>query len=499
MRAGLGAPGYESVLAACRWATRHARGRGLLTVSESDRGLRVAFSSASHQQEALRAAHDLGYAATADNGHGLLVTGWDPDLLAQRADRARVELRAVQVAHREVASATLTRLRDQLEAGIIDEAAAAAQVPGVDTEDPQAGRSGAEHARAAWTAVPITPLQIGTASGTLRAGLADVAATEQAILIQHHTSAAEVARNAVKLFFDYRDRHGYHDREAAGHAFADVTEGIDATSELAWGATGDGAELAHASGAHPTRSATTARWSQSRPLSPLLQSGPVQDALSDLAGVFGDSMTAGDVGARMTCTEADAITRALLVGGHRDAASVWLAGHARGDDDPDADRHLGDRFDLDTYLDGLDPRRGTADSDPREAAASRRRDEPTEHRAPAGAPPNLEQWAPVVYELAGPAVLEDPAWPRLAEAINRANEARWDVQNGLPRLVTQHEMPHRHPARELHYRLMIDCPAAMQISHAHVEADVTWASERATHTVAGHPAQLPVGQPPPGR
>src|SRR5215470_5186658 len=93
---GLNTPSYESVLAASRWAIPHSHGRGLLTVSESEGGLRITFSNTAHQHEALRAMHELGYATTEDDGPGLVVTGWDPNLLAQRADRARVELRAVQ-------------------------------------------------------------------------------------------------------------------------------------------------------------------------------------------------------------------------------------------------------------------------------------------------------------------------------------------------------------------------------------------------------------------
>jgi hypothetical protein len=165
---GLGAPSYESVLAACRWATRHAPGRGLLTVSESDRRLRVTFSTAAHQQEALRAAVDLGYAATADGELNLVVTGWDPELLAQRAARARTELSALEIAHREVAAAALGRLRERLAAGSDDELAAAAAAMG-EAEGPQPDPSDAAAARPVWTAVPITRLEIDTASRTVRA------------------------------------------------------------------------------------------------------------------------------------------------------------------------------------------------------------------------------------------------------------------------------------------------------------------------------------------
>jgi hypothetical protein len=147
------------------------------------------------------------------------------------------------------------------------------------------------------------------------------------------------------------------------------------------------------------------------------RSGPVDDALADLADVFGDSMTAVDVGGHMTCTEADAIARALLAGGHRYAASRWLDGHARGDEDIADDRHVGDSFDLDAYLNGLDPRQVVLGGRER-----------SERGTLAGAAHDHEKWAPVIRELAGAAVLDDPAWPGLAEAIDRAHAAGWDVR-----------------------------------------------------------------------
>jgi hypothetical protein len=135
-QAALGAPSHESVVAACRWATRHHLRRGLLAWSETDRGQHVRFASSSRQQEALRAVRDLGYAATAHGDVGLFVTGWDADLLAQRADRARVELRALEIAHRERASATLGRLRARLAAGPDEDAAATAAIGETDDLQP---------------------------------------------------------------------------------------------------------------------------------------------------------------------------------------------------------------------------------------------------------------------------------------------------------------------------------------------------------------------------
>jgi hypothetical protein len=340
-------------------------------------------------------------------------------------------------------------------------------------------------------------MEIGTASGTLRTQLANVAATEQAILIQHNTTAPAIAHGTVKLFFEYRDRHGYDEREAAGYAFADVAEGIAAAYEVAWGATSDSVEHADVGGGHHARAAAVAGGRPpGRPL-PNLPSGQMEVALTDLAGVFGDSMTAGDVGVRMTCTEADAIVRALRAGGHRVTASRWLAGHAGGDEDPEADRHLGDGFDLDAYLGRPRPAtRNHRQRPTRGGAIARARwpDRPC-------APPDLDQWAPVLRELAGSAVVDDAAWPCLAEAIYRAHAAGWDVREGVPRLIAQQEMPDRRAARELHYRLMIDCPAAMPTPPAQVDEHSTPSTPRAaTPSTAGRSPWVPdPGQSPPRR
>jgi hypothetical protein len=54
--------------------------------------------------------------------------------------------------------------------------------------------------------------------------------------------------------------------------------------------------------------------------------------------------------------------------------------------------------------------------------------------------------------LAGTAPVEDPPWPGLAVAIDRAHAAGWDGRDGVPRLVGQQEMPDRNLMRELRYR-----------------------------------------------
>jgi hypothetical protein len=341
-RAERAAPSHESVMTACRWGTRDHPGRGLLAWSQTERGQHVTFTSSARQQEALRAARDLGYAAAANGEVGLFVTGWDAELLAQRADRAGVELRAHEIAHREVAGAALGRLRERLAAGVDEDAAVAAGIG--ETQGPQPVGAGGADAAPVWTAVPITAVEIAAASGPLRAQLVNVAAAEQAVRI-HSMGAAGIASDVRRLYFEYRDRRGYHDREAATYAFAAVAEGIDSVYEIAFGAISHGTEARAAEGAH-ARSVDAAAPQQL---------GPVEDALAELADVFGDSMAAVDVGRHASCAEADALARALLAGGHRGAASRWLDGHAQGDEDIADDRHVGDGFDLDAYLDGLDP------------------------------------------------------------------------------------------------------------------------------------------------
>lgn len=61
----------------------------------------------------------------------------------------------------------------------------------------------------------------------------------------------------------------------------------------------------------------------------------VSNAIKHLADVFGDSMTAGDVGPHMTCGEAEALADVLRAAGHDAAADAWLEGHASGDDEGD--------------------------------------------------------------------------------------------------------------------------------------------------------------------
>jgi hypothetical protein len=51
-------------------------------------------------------------------------------------------------------------------------------------------------------------------------------------------------------------------------------------------------------------------------------------------------------------------------------------------------------------------------------------------------------------------------WPPLALALTRAKAAGYDVAARLPALAGASPLPERHAARELHWRLLVDCPAA---------------------------------------
>jgi hypothetical protein len=75
--------------------------------------------------------------------------------------------------------------------------------------------------------------------------------------------------------------------------------------------------------------------------------------------------------------------------------------------------------------------------------------------------PFQERWAIDAGPIVGDAVTQDSGWPAFAAALDRAEDAGWDWQSQLPALVEQAELPDRHPAGELYYRLMNDCEAAI--------------------------------------
>jgi hypothetical protein len=71
-----------------------------------------------------------------------------------------------------------------------------------------------------------------------------------------------------------------------------------------------------------------------------------------------------------------------------------------------------------------------------------------------------DDWADLAVSI-DERLAEGPDWPALAAALDRAAAAGYDVAADLPRLAYQDALPERHPARELQYRLMADCDAAL--------------------------------------
>ncbi|SDG04697.1 hypothetical protein SAMN05660662_0134 [Blastococcus aurantiacus] len=58
-------------------------------------------------------------------------------------------------------------------------------------------------------------------------------------------------------------------------------------------------------------------------------------------------------------------------------------------------------------------------------------------------------------------LVRGPDWLPLAAALSRAAFAGYDVAARLPVLAAAAPLPARHPARELHWRLLGDCAAAL--------------------------------------
>jgi len=85
-------------------------------------------------------------------------------------------------------------------------------------------------------------------------------------------------------------------------------------------------------------------------------------------------------------------------------------------------------------------------------------DDPTEPRDVAD--PALAVWTDLAERL-DPRLTAGADWWPLAAALTRADAAGYDVVARLPALAAAAALPARHPARELHFRLLDDCaPAA---------------------------------------
>jgi hypothetical protein len=73
-------------------------------------------------------------------------------------------------------------------------------------------------------------------------------------------------------------------------------------------------------------------------------------------------------------------------------------------------------------------------------------------------------WEAVALRI-DPRLLDAPDWRPLSACLTRAAAAGYDVPARLPALAAA-PLPDRHPARELHWRLLDDCPAALPVPDA---------------------------------
>lgn len=102
-------------------------------------------------------------------------------------------------------------------------------------------------------------------------------------------------------------------------------------------------------------------------------------------------------------------------------------------------------------------------------------------------------WQATVARI-DPRLVVGPDWPPLAAALTRACLAGYDVATRLPELAAAAPLPARHPGRELHWRLLDDCPAAvLSLPVLHPPG-----AGAAAHTATDRP-QIRPGTPPGGR
>jgi hypothetical protein len=101
-------------------------------------------------------------------------------------------------------------------------------------------------------------------------------------------------------------------------------------------------------------------------------------------------------------------------------------------------------------------------------------------------PPGARTWREVAERIGVP-LAHDPDWLPLAAALARASAAGYDVTGRLPALAAAAPLPDRHPARELHWRLLDDCPAALPSPGA---------PDRLLLAGDGHAVHTPAGRPP---
>jgi hypothetical protein len=96
-------------------------------------------------------------------------------------------------------------------------------------------------------------------------------------------------------------------------------------------------------------------------------------------------------------------------------------------------------------------------------------------------------------ERIGAHLVRGPDWLPLAAALARAHAhaAGYDVAGRLPALAAAAPLPDRHPARELHWRLLEDCPAALPATDGSARTDDAAAVHRPTGRPQNRRDRLP--------
>ncbi|SHN52616.1 hypothetical protein SAMN05660350_00408 [Geodermatophilus obscurus] len=92
-------------------------------------------------------------------------------------------------------------------------------------------------------------------------------------------------------------------------------------------------------------------------------------------------------------------------------------------------------------------------------------------------------------------LVRGPDWPPLAAALTRAAAGDYDIAARLPALAAAAPLPVRHPARELHWRLLDDCPDALPAPSPTGGLTSTAAGAPIVHNGPGRP-QMSRGIPP---
>ncbi|NEK87922.1 hypothetical protein GCU60_19465 [Blastococcus saxobsidens] len=108
--------------------------------------------------------------------------------------------------------------------------------------------------------------------------------------------------------------------------------------------------------------------------------------------------------------------------------------------------------------------------------------------------PTDSAWRAFVVQI-DDRLVDGPDWLPLAAALTRAAAAGYDVAARLPALAAAAPLPARHPARELHWRLLDDCPDALPALSPTGDPTATAEKTPTVHTGPGRP-QVFRGKPP---